>query len=123
MSAKVIDFATTGAPAVAELADVQVVADRLKAAYLRAFDDTVTIALRWASTSERHRLEENFPNIRATNILERICAEGQVARLQCHAERFAPESHARELARARRTIANCEDFEGRYPILSRPERQ
>jgi len=103
-------------------ADVQAVADGLKAAYLQAFDDTVVIALRWASTNERHRLEENFPNIRATNILERICAEGQLARLERDVEPCAPEAHIRQLALVARTIANCEEFEDRYPVLSRTAR-
>lgn len=121
MSATIIGFTIRTAHPVAEVADVQAVADHLRAAYLEAFEDTVRIALRWASTSERRRLEENFPNIRATSILERICAEGQVARLQRHAERFTPESHARQLTRALRTIEHRDLFERKYQSLSRVE--
>jgi hypothetical protein len=110
--ARILGLVTGGAPS-ADDVDVEAVAARLRAAYVQAFDDTVTIARRWARTNERTVLEENFPHLRATNILERICAEGEIAMVQ-----RAPESRARDLALVRRTIDHCEDFERRYPVLS-----
>ncbi len=122
MSAEILDFAArVHAPTITpadgpiqapdRVADVQEIAARLRRVYVQAFDDTLRTAVRWASTGERHPTEENSPCFRARNVLERILAEGQLARLQRHAEHFAPESRARQLQRVRQVIHSCDSLE------------
>lgn len=94
----------------APAADVPAIAARVRAVYLQTFDDTVAIALRCVTTGARHRIEDNAPGILAGQVLARILAEGQLARLQQHAAHIPPALHARQLARVRGTIQQSEWF-------------